>query len=72
MCCKIDLNSQKDAAHFLGKVEPNILPKTADNVAPANTIYTGEAMSLFDKLCAYFRTKQAWLRADEILAVLIN
>ncbi len=59
MCCKIDLNSQKDAAHFLGKVEPNILPKTADNVAPANTIYTGEAMSLFDKLCAYFRAKQA-------------
>ncbi|OAV25981.1 hypothetical protein [Moraxella catarrhalis] len=57
MCCKIDLNSQKDAAHFLGKVEPNLLPKTADNVAPSNTVYTGEAMSLFDKLVAYFRTK---------------
>ena len=59
MCCKIDLNDQKDAAHFLGKVEPTILPKTDDNVAPANTTYTGEAMSLFDQLRAYFRTKQA-------------
>ena len=44
----------KDAAHFLGKVEPTLLPKTADNVAPSNTVYTGEAMSLFDKLVAYF------------------
>ena len=57
MCCKIDLNSQKDAAHFLGKGEPNILPKTADNVAP-HIEYTGTAMSLFDTLCAYFQAKK--------------
>ncbi|UTO04942.1 hypothetical protein NKT77_10710 [Moraxella sp. FZLJ2107] len=58
MCCKIDLSNQKDAAHFLGKVEPTLLPKTADNVAP-NIEYTGTAVSLFDKLCAYFQAKKA-------------
>ncbi len=56
MCCKIDLNNSKDAAHFLGKVEPSILPKTDDNIPNGNTCYTGEpAQSLFDKLVAYFR-----------------
>lgn len=52
MCCKIDLNSQAEAAHFLGKTEPNILPKTCDNVA-GDIVYTGEpAMSLWDKIKA--------------------
>lgn len=52
MCCKIDLNSQAEAAHFLGKTEPNLLPKTADNVA-GDIIYTGKpAMSLWDKIMA--------------------
>lgn len=59
MCCKIDLNSSKEAAHFLGKHEPNLLPKTADNVA-GNIVYTNKpAMSAFDKLMAYFNTKKS-------------
>ncbi|MDO4250725.1 MAG: hypothetical protein Q4C68_04365 [Moraxella sp.] len=58
MCCKIDLNSSADAAHFLGKHEPKILPKTEDNIAPSSISYTGApAMSLFDKLVAYFSTR---------------
>lgn len=59
MCCNIDLNSKAEAAHFLGKCEPNILPKTADNVA-GNIVYTDKpAMSLFDKLVAYLRRTKA-------------
>ncbi|UNU73759.1 hypothetical protein LU293_02280 [Moraxella nasovis] len=59
MCCNIDLNSQAEAAHFLGKTEPKILPKTADNVS-AGVIYSNTpAMSLFDKLVAYFNTKKS-------------
>lgn len=55
MCCRIDLNSQKDAAHFLGKTDPNLLPKTCDNVANGKVQYSGEpALSLFDRLMAYF------------------
>ncbi|MDO4440805.1 MAG: hypothetical protein Q4B81_01320 [Moraxella sp.] len=58
MCCKIDLNSKAEAAHFLGKTEPNILPKTADNVA-GRIVYANEpASSLFDKLKAYFYAKK--------------
>lgn len=49
MCCKIDLNSSKDIAHFLGKTEPTLLPKTSDNIA-GNIIYTNApAQSMFDK-----------------------
>lgn len=54
MCCKIDVSSQKDAAHFLGKGDPKMLPKsvleTLDTEAPK------PAMSLFDKLVSYFKT----------------
>ena len=58
MCCKIDLNSQKDARHFLGKDEPTLLPKTADNVA-GNIAYTNKpAMSAWDKLIARFQKEQ--------------
>lgn len=47
MCCHIDLNSKDEVAHFLGKTEPSILPKTSDNVA-GNIVYTGKpAMSLW-------------------------
>lgn len=57
MCCKIDLSSQKDARHFLGKDEPNLLPKTADNVAH-DVVYTQTpAMSAWDKLIAYLKQK---------------
>ncbi len=59
MCCKIDLNDQKDAAHFLGKIEPRLLPKTADNVAHDVTFSGAPAMSLFDKLKAYLQAKKA-------------
>lgn len=56
MCCNIDLNSKEEAAHFLGKTEPTILPKTADNVA-GNIIYTNTpAMSLFDKIIARLKS----------------
>lgn len=59
MCCKIDLSSQKDARHFLGKQEPDLLPKTADNVA-GSIVYTNQpAMSAFDKMMAYFRAKKS-------------
>lgn len=59
MCCKIDLNSPKEAAHFLGKTEPTLLPKTCDNVA-GNIIYTDKpAMSAFDKIVAYFNNKKS-------------
>lgn len=55
MCCKIDLNSQKDAAHFLGKTDPNLLPKTHDNVPNGKVQYSKEpALSLFDRILAYF------------------
>lgn len=58
MCCNIDLNSQAEAAHFLGKTEPNILPKTSDNVA-GNIVYTGEpAMSLWDKIKARWQANK--------------
>lgn len=58
MCCRIDLNSQKEAAHFLGKTEPTLLPKTTDNVA-GSIVYTDKpAMSAFDKLVAYFHAKK--------------
>ncbi|MDO5652278.1 MAG: hypothetical protein Q4G13_09150 [Moraxella sp.] len=57
MCCTIDLNTSKEAAHFLGKIEPDTLPHTADNVA-GGIVYTGEpAMSLFDKIVAYFKSR---------------
>ena len=53
MCCKIDLKSQAEVAHFLGKNEPNILPKGVDNVA-CGVVYTNEpAMSLWDNIKAY-------------------
>lgn len=59
MCCNIDLNSKAEAAHFLGKGEPNILPKTTDNVS-GDIVYTNQpAMSLFDKLVAYFRRSKS-------------
>lgn len=54
MCCKIDLNSQKDARHFLGKDEPNLLPKTPDNVAGNITYANKPAMSVWDRLIAHF------------------
>lgn len=57
MCCQIDLNTKSEAAHFLGKGEPTILPKTQDNIPSANIRYTGEAMSLFDKIKAYFTAR---------------
>lgn len=60
MCCRIELNTSQEAAHFLGKAEPNLLPKTNDNCyrndrfhysnnsnAPSN--HTKPALSLFDK-----------------------
>ncbi|OOS06434.1 hypothetical protein SAMN02745664_11042 [Moraxella cuniculi DSM 21768] len=50
MCCKIELNNRQDAAHFLGKTTPKPLAQTAENLAPADIVYTGEAVSLFDKL----------------------
>ncbi|MDO4896171.1 MAG: hypothetical protein Q3971_02305 [Moraxella sp.] len=57
MCCKIDLSSQKDARHFLGKDEPALLPKTADNVA--NITYCQQpAMSVWDKIVAHFNNTQ--------------
>lgn len=57
MCCKIDLSSQKDARHFLGKDEPTLLPKTADNVA--NIAYRQQpAMSVWDKIVAQFHKTQ--------------
>lgn len=56
MCCNIDLNSQKDARHFLGKDEPNLLPKTHDNVSTINYANT-PAVSLFDRLVAHFKHK---------------
>ena len=59
MCCRIDLNSQKDAAHFLGKVEPDLLPKTADNVAGQISYTNQPAMSLFDKLIALVSKAQS-------------
>lgn len=54
MCCNIDLNSQKDARHFLGKDEPTLLPKTCDNVSHLSYA-NAPAISLFDKLVAYFK-----------------
>ncbi len=57
MCCKIDLNSSSEAARFLGKSEPNLLPKTNDNVPAADVIYTGSAVSLFERIVAYFSKK---------------
>lgn len=61
MCCKIDLNDRKDAAHFLGKGEPTIIPKlNADNLSNGKVHYTNEpAMSVFDKLKALFAKKVA-------------
>lgn len=44
MCCKIDLKTQNEAAHFLGKNKPNAL--TQDN-----------ASSLFERLLARFFNK---------------
>lgn len=56
MCCTIDLNSNKDARHFMGKDEPTLLPKTADNVS--NVVYQNTpAMSLFDKFMAYLNNR---------------
>lgn len=53
MCCKIDLNSKADVAHFLGKTKPNILPQTADNVA-CGVVYADEpAKSLWDNIKTY-------------------
>ncbi|OPH37351.1 hypothetical protein LP090_08515 [Moraxella bovis] len=58
MCCQIDLNSKSDVVHFLGKTEPNLLPKTSDNVA-GNIVYTGEpAMSLWDKIMARWQANK--------------
>lgn len=58
MCCHIDLNSKDEVAHFLGKTEPSILPKTSDNVA-GNIVYTGKpAMSLWDKIVAYWQANK--------------
>lgn len=57
MCCKIDLNSSSEAARFLGKSEPNLLPKTNDNVPATDVIYTGSAVSLFERIVAYFSKK---------------
>lgn len=57
MCCKIDLNSQADAVHFLGKNDPKILPKTADNVSLGVVYADAPAMSLFDKWRASFLAK---------------
>lgn len=58
MCCKIDLNSSKDAAHFLGKTEPTLLPKTADNLS--NMAYKNTpAKSLFDKWLRQIFSKHA-------------
>lgn len=37
MCCKIDLNSRDDAAHFMGKTHPTLLPPTDDNIARHNS-----------------------------------
>lgn len=61
MCCKIDLNDQKDARHFLGKGEPTILPKINDDNLPSGKVaYTdAPAMSAFDKLKAFFAQKTA-------------
>lgn len=56
MCCNIDLNSKEEAAHFLGKTEPTILPKTADNVAGNINYANTPAMSLFDKIIARLRS----------------
>ncbi|STZ09848.1 Uncharacterised protein [Moraxella caviae] len=58
MCCKIDLNSQAEAAHFLGKTEPKILPQTADNVSGGIAYANKPAESLFDRLVAYFQAKK--------------
>ncbi|MCL1623104.1 hypothetical protein M2R47_02395 [Moraxella sp. Tifton1] len=59
MCCNIDLNSKEEAAHFLGKTEPSILPKTADNIS-VNIIYADTpAMSLFDKIIAHLQKRKA-------------
>lgn len=61
MCCTVDLNSKKDARHFLGKDEPDLIPKlNADNLSNGKVAYTGEpAMSAFDKLKAFFTQKTA-------------
>lgn len=59
MCCNIDLNSKEEVVFFLGKTEPNTLPKTADNVA-GKIIYTdAPAMSLFDKIVARLQSTKA-------------
>lgn len=55
MCCKIDLNSPKDVAHFLGKTEPTLLPKTCDNITGNITYTNAPAQSLFDKWLAKLR-----------------
>ena len=45
MCCKIDLNSQKDAAHFLGKVEPTY----SQAVKVGDTVYISGQLGLDPK-----------------------
>lgn len=53
MCCKIDVSSQKDAAHFLGKGDPKTLPKSV--LEAMDTQPSKPATSLFDKLVSYFK-----------------
>lgn len=63
MCCRIDLNPSSEAARFLGKTEPNLLPKTNDNIATKDTIYTGSAESLFERIVSHWR-KTRFLRQN--------
>lgn len=50
MCCKIDLRTQSEAAHFLGKGEPNVLPHHLDDQET-------KATSLFERLMAAFKSQ---------------
>ncbi|MDO4427637.1 MAG: hypothetical protein Q4B88_05850 [Moraxella sp.] len=60
MCCKINLNDQKDAKHFLGKGEPNLLPKLNDDNLPSGKVCYKQApaLSVFDKLLVKLGKKE--------------
>lgn len=52
MCCKIDLKTPSEAAHFLGKDKSNVLPHRPESDQ-------SQATSLFERLVAAFYKSQS-------------